>query len=107
MTNPDALKIGARVAYLRDVHDPPLSQEDLAALADVSRSTVQNLELGRRMPHPKNLAKIARSLGVTLPELRGDDLRPLAETPELRAVAERLGRTPEEVARRLTSWRAS
>lgn len=100
--NPDALRIGRRVAFLRDEHDPPLSQDDLAALAGINRSTVQNLEWGKRMMQRKNLAKVAKVLGVTLAELVGDDEAPLSETPEVRALAERLGKTPDEIARMLS-----
>lgn len=99
MTRPDAVSIGQRVARLRDQHDPPLSQEELAVLADVSRSTVQALERGESI-RTKNLVKIARALGVSRADL--EDEPPLAESPEVVALARRLGMSPEDVARSIT-----
>lgn len=46
------------------------TQEQLAVHADVSRSTIQNLENGRRSPHRGSLNRIADALGVTVDALK-------------------------------------
>ena len=51
------------------------TQEQLAVRADVSRSTIQNLENGRRSPHRGSLGRIAAALGVSVDALKraGED----------------------------------
>jgi transcriptional regulator with XRE-family HTH domain len=46
-----------------------LSQEELAELSGVSRTTITDLELGKRRPHPKTRRKLAEALGVAPVEL--------------------------------------
>ncbi len=41
-----------------------LSQEDLARLAGVARSSITDLEVGRRKPRPSTRRKLARALKV-------------------------------------------
>jgi transcriptional regulator with XRE-family HTH domain len=55
---------------LRELRDKAsLSQEELAELAGVSRTTIAELELGKRAPHPKTRRKLAEALGVEPAEL--------------------------------------
>jgi transcriptional regulator with XRE-family HTH domain len=51
-----------------------LTQAQLAGMADVDIKTVYALEAGGRWPIARNLAAIARALGIS-----ADDLRDLAE----------------------------
>jgi transcriptional regulator with XRE-family HTH domain len=73
------------------------TQEQLAVHADVSRSTIQNLETGRRQPHRASLRRIADALGVavadlspaqpmTLEEIAGKRAELLAALAELDAI---------------------
>jgi len=54
--------------------DAGLSQDDLAAMADVSQATISHIETGASYPSILSLARIARALGrgpyelVALPE---------------------------------------
>ena len=46
------------------------TQEQLAVRADVSRSTIQNLENGRRSPQRGSLGRIAAALGISVEALK-------------------------------------
>jgi transcriptional regulator with XRE-family HTH domain len=46
-----------------------LSQAELAHKGDFDRNYIGMVERGERNPSLKNLARIAESLGITLPEL--------------------------------------
>lgn len=46
-----------------------LSQRDLAALAGMSVTTVNRLELGRRRPQQRTVRKLAQALGVSPEQL--------------------------------------
>lgn len=61
------------------------TQEQLAVHADVSRSTVQNLENGRRQPHRASLRRIADALGVDVADLSSAQPMTLAEIADKRA----------------------
>ena len=52
----------SRLRELRN--EASLSQEELAERAGVSRTTIADLELGKRKPHPKTRRKLAEALGV-------------------------------------------
>jgi transcriptional regulator with XRE-family HTH domain len=55
---------------LRELRDKAsLSQEELAERAGVSRTTIAELELGKRKPQPKTRRKLAKALGVAPHEL--------------------------------------
>lgn len=57
-----------RIKELRQKHDPPLSSEKLAQLADISDKTVRRAErLGRA--NSETLRKLAKALGVEMGEL--------------------------------------
>lgn len=46
-----------------------LSQEDLAALAGIQRSTIIDIESGKRVPRPSTLRKLAQGLKVSPEDL--------------------------------------
>jgi transcriptional regulator with XRE-family HTH domain len=60
-------KFGDRVKELR--LEKGLSQEELAFRAKVHRTYLGGIERGERNPALKNIAAIAKALGVTLCEL--------------------------------------
>lgn len=60
-------QFGNRIRDLRLAKD--LSQEDLAFRAGIHRTYLGGIERGERNPALKNIAAIARALGVTLSEL--------------------------------------
>ena len=60
-------QFGARIRELR--LDKGLSQEELAFKAGVHRTYLGGIERGERNPSLKNIAAIAKALGVALPEL--------------------------------------
>jgi len=57
-------KLGKRVRELRQARD--LSQEELAFRVGVHRTYLGGIERGERNPSLKNVAAIARALGITL-----------------------------------------
>lgn len=60
-------QFGNRVRELR--HRVGMSQEELAFRAGVHWTYLGSIERGERNPSLKNIASIAKALGVTLPEL--------------------------------------
>jgi transcriptional regulator with XRE-family HTH domain len=58
---------GKRVAHLR--RDRNFSQEELAERCGLHRTYVGGIERGERNLGLRNVAAIAKALGVTLPEL--------------------------------------
>ncbi len=46
-----------------------LSQEDLAVLAGLHRTTLGGLENGKNMPNLETIARLANALNMTLPEI--------------------------------------
>lgn len=83
--------LGSMIRRLREQAD--LSQEELAAKAQVSRASIQNWEGDRRQPRRAELRRLAAALRVSEAELKavaaGDDAdentRLRAENAELRA----------------------
>lgn len=65
----------------REAQDPPLSQEQLAALLGVSRVTVTRWESGARKPEPEELPAISKKTGIPAAKLR-PDLAELFVSPE-------------------------
>lgn len=65
--------MNANVSHLRELR--ALSQRELAALAGLSVTTVNRIELGKRKPMPKTVRKLAQALGVTPAELLSDQPR--------------------------------
>jgi transcriptional regulator with XRE-family HTH domain len=60
-------RVAARIAQLRDKRG--MSQDTLAAKADINRVTLARLELGLHQPKLDTLDRIARVLGVSLVSL--------------------------------------
>ena len=60
-------QLGRRIAFLRK--EKGLSQVDLAADADMAKSYLSDLELGKRNPSVLVLSRLAAALGTTLEEL--------------------------------------
>ncbi len=60
-------KLGSRIRQLRKQQQ--LSQEELAAKAQVDLTSISEIESGLRNPSLKTLHKIARALNVSLAEL--------------------------------------
>jgi transcriptional regulator with XRE-family HTH domain len=69
--------LGSLIRSLRE--QAGLSQEELAARAQVSRATVQNLERDRREPRRAVLRRIAEALGTDVAAL--NQALTIAETP--------------------------
>ncbi|MCC6526761.1 MAG: helix-turn-helix transcriptional regulator [Polyangiaceae bacterium] len=61
------LALGRRIRSLR--HERGLSQEELADRAELHRTYVGGIERGERNPTVRNLAAMARALGVSLSTL--------------------------------------
>ena len=61
------VKFGQRVRELREAKH--LSQEDLAFRAGVHRTYLGGIERGERNPSLRNIAALAKALGVKLPDL--------------------------------------
>jgi transcriptional regulator with XRE-family HTH domain len=70
-SHPLLRKVGARLRKARMAQK--LSQEDLADMAAMDRSYVSGLERGEFNVSLLALNKLARSLGVSLADLIGDD----------------------------------
>jgi transcriptional regulator with XRE-family HTH domain len=64
MAQPDKNFSGARIAAARKLHDPPLTQADLAALRGVSTGYIGLLEIDFRKPTLEMLVGIADDLRV-------------------------------------------
>lgn len=90
--------LGSAIRHLREQAD--LSQEELAAKAQVSRASIQNWEGDRRQPRRAELRRLAAALKVTEADLKalaagvqpnGDDTEPDSdEIQQLRAEIEEL-----------------
>jgi transcriptional regulator with XRE-family HTH domain len=89
--------LGRRLRTLREAQG--LSQEALAAAANVSRVYLGSLERGDKVPRIDVVARLAQGLGVTLSKLCDFESRkaPAKITPH-----ERFGRTVAGIARRAT-----
>lgn len=69
--------LGQRIRELREAQDR--SVRELARKLDVSAAFLSDVELGRRYPSDKVLAKIAQVLGTSLGALKEHDTRPPVE----------------------------
>lgn len=56
-------KVGARIRELRCQQG--ISQEKLALKAEIDRTYLAGIELGKRNPTIKNIEKIVQALGIT------------------------------------------
>jgi transcriptional regulator with XRE-family HTH domain len=108
MTHSEAEALGAVVRRLRE--QCGYSQEDLARLGGTTRTTIQNLENGRRMTRGKTLRLIAGAFDLDLATLRG--LAGIGEqpaeaelSPAVRAAIARSGLSDREVLAALRAAR--
>lgn len=69
--------IGNKIKAIRKTRG--YSQQQLAELMDVTRSTISNWECGRRYPHLSELDSLANKLNVSLEYFKGngDDIKEL------------------------------
>ena len=63
-------KLGLRIKRMRALSEPPLTQEELATKASISRVTLADIERGSvRHPRLETLRKIAKGLAVEVSQL--------------------------------------
>ena len=58
------------------------TQRSLAEVADMSPSSIYEIEVGRRKPNPSTLRKLADALGVQVVDLLEEEERPKATAPK-------------------------
>jgi len=76
--------LGERIRELREGRDSSL--RELAQKLDLSPAFLSDVELGRRYPSEEVLIKMAKSLGVTVDDLRAYDTRaPLEDLKRITA----------------------
>jgi transcriptional regulator with XRE-family HTH domain len=88
--------LGARIAELRK--DSAITQVQLAETMGVSQQTVASWEVGRRGVPVSNLPLLARTLGVSVEALIGEQTTPVAKrgpTPKMQQQMERLNKLPK------------
>jgi transcriptional regulator with XRE-family HTH domain len=88
-------RLGARVAELRKTQD--ITQVEMAETLGVSQQTINSYEVGRRRIPVSALPTLARSLGVSLEELLGDDTgaaKKRGPAPKLQQQIERIQQLP-------------
>ncbi|HTX06681.1 MAG TPA: helix-turn-helix domain-containing protein [Steroidobacteraceae bacterium] len=93
-------RLGARVAELRKARD--ITQVEMAETLGVSQQTINSYEVGRRRIPVSALPALARSLGVSLEELLGEDLggvKKRGPTPKLQQQIERIMELPRSQQR--------
>src|SRR6266404_469126 len=88
-------RLGARMAELRKSQD--ITQVEMAKTLGVSQQTINSYEVGRRRIPVSALPTLARSLGVSLEELFGDDAaaaKKRGPAPKLQQQIERIQQLP-------------
>ena len=88
--------LGARIAKLRK--DSHFIQVQLAETLGISQSTINAYELGHRRVPVSTLPLLARTLGVSVEELIGEDgseARKRGRTPKLQQHLERIAALPK------------
>jgi len=88
-------RLGARVAELRKGRD--ITQVEMAQTLGVSQQTINSYEVGRRRIPVSALPTLARSLGVSLEELLGEDAgaaKRRGPAPKLQQQIERITQLP-------------
>jgi len=88
--------LGARIAQLRK--DSHITQVQLAETLGISQSTVNAYELGHRRVPVSTLARLARTLGVSVEELIGEEpstTRKRGPEPKLQQHLERISALPK------------
>ena len=87
--------LGTHVAELRRAQN--ITQVEMAATLGVSQQTINSYEVGRRRIPVSALPTLARSLGVSLEELFGDDAgaaKKRGPAPKLQQQIERIQQLP-------------
>lgn len=91
------IALGARIAQLRK--DSHTTQVQLAKTLGISQSTVNAYELGNRRVPVSTLPLLARTLGVSVEELIGEDAageaRKRGRAPKLQQHMERISALPK------------
>lgn len=88
-------RLGARVAELRKARN--VTQVEMAQTLGVSQQTINSYEVGRRRIPVSALPRLARSLGVSIEELLGEDAgtaKRRGPTPKLQQQIERILELP-------------
>jgi len=89
-------RLGAHVAELRKQQD--ITQVEMAKALGVSQQTINSYEVGRRRIPVSALATLARTLGVSLEELLGEESAAAAKkrgpAPKLQQQMERIQHLP-------------
>jgi transcriptional regulator with XRE-family HTH domain len=89
-------RLGAHVAELRKQQD--ITQVEMAKALGVSQQTINSYEVGRRRIPVSALATLARTLGVSLEELLGEESAAAAKkrgpAPKLQQQMERIRHLP-------------
>jgi transcriptional regulator with XRE-family HTH domain len=88
-------RLGTRVGDLRRSQN--ITQVEMAATLGVSQQTINSYEVGRRRIPVSALPMLARSLGVSLEELFGDDAaaaKKRGPAPKLQQQIERIQQLP-------------
>ena len=90
------VRLGARMAELRKSQD--ITQVEMAKTLGVSQQTINSYEVGRRRIPVSALSTLARSLGVSLEELLGEESAAAAKkrgpAPKLQQQMERIQHLP-------------
>ena len=82
MHRPHEYTIGEIIRDQREMTG--LTQKELAAKVDINRSTLLSYELGRKLPSPENLLKIAKMTGWDFIEAKKQLYRELTARYEKR-----------------------
>jgi transcriptional regulator with XRE-family HTH domain len=88
-------RLGARVSELRKAQN--ITQVEMAQTLGVSQQTINSYEVGRRRIPVSALPTLARSLGVSLEELLGEDAgatKKRGPAPKLQQQIERIQQLP-------------
>ena len=88
-------EMGARIAQLRKEQN--LTQQQLADELDLSQQIIASYEIGRRRIPVSTLPKLARTLGVSIETLIGEEQTPAKRgpTPKLQRHMERISQLPK------------
>jgi transcriptional regulator with XRE-family HTH domain len=88
-------EMGARIAQLRKEQN--LTQQQLADELDLSQQIIASYEIGRRRIPVSTLPKLARTLGVSIETLIGEEHAPAKRgpTPKLQRHMERISQLPK------------
>lgn len=88
-------EMGARIAQLRKEQN--LTQQQLADELELSQQIIASYEIGRRRIPVSTLPRLARTLGVSIETLIGEEQAPAKRgpTPKLQRHMERISQLPK------------